>query len=495
MKKYANWLSALYITLFSLGYSLLLTTNPLSTRFWRGDSSMFIYFGKAMRAGKLPYRDIFDHKGPMIFVLNYLGTFLPGRVTGVYWIELLCLVAGFWGVYCMVRLWLNRPLSLVTVTIYGITLARFLENGNLTEAYALPLWIWTLYVFVRVYVKDVAIRFGEAVAIGVCVMFVFLLRANMVLSWLPLALVLFVHLCLKKDWPLLRRTVLGFLLGLMSFGVVVAIWLYSAGIWDAFVYQAFTFNFQYVNQGNFFQPLQKFTMEMLRDYSMIWVVIANGVFLLKRKKQMLGLFVGLAGTFVLTLYSASLSGRAYLHYLMLMYPIIACYIAYVLSYFACYKKYGLIGLIGLLIYIPHVREFKQDIVAQNAWLGHFGTAKTVAENRQEVLSKEVADYIKQHTEPEDTIYVLYDAGRLYLLSERLSNTRFFSLPAVDLNEFDGLREEFFESFEGNLPRAIVLKQNALKDTKQPFVQGMQQLLAKGYKLSFENERSLVFIRE
>ena len=124
----------IYIVVFTLIMSLLLTTNPLTDKVWRGDSNIFIYFGKAMRAGKSMYTDIFDHKGPVIFVLNYLGTFLPGRVTGVYWIELVALFGTLVGVYKTGRLTLKRPLSLFVMTLFGLTLARYLQNGNLTES-------------------------------------------------------------------------------------------------------------------------------------------------------------------------------------------------------------------------------------------------------------------------------------------------------------------------------------------------------------------------
>ena len=41
-----------------------------------GDSSIFIFFGKAITLGKDAYRDYFDHKGPILFYINALGYFL-----------------------------------------------------------------------------------------------------------------------------------------------------------------------------------------------------------------------------------------------------------------------------------------------------------------------------------------------------------------------------------------------------------------------------------
>lgn len=41
-----------------------------------GDTEIFLYVGRQMRKGSVPYRDIFDHKPPLIFFLNYAGLLL-----------------------------------------------------------------------------------------------------------------------------------------------------------------------------------------------------------------------------------------------------------------------------------------------------------------------------------------------------------------------------------------------------------------------------------
>ena len=35
------------------------------------DKAVFVYIGEAMRNGQVPYRDIFDHKGPFLYFINY----------------------------------------------------------------------------------------------------------------------------------------------------------------------------------------------------------------------------------------------------------------------------------------------------------------------------------------------------------------------------------------------------------------------------------------
>lgn len=75
-------LSMLYVLLFS--YS----TSPLFPYYYGGDSAQFLTIGKAWYLGKVPYIDLFDHKGPFIFWIDMLGFWLAnGQKYGVAFIQ------------------------------------------------------------------------------------------------------------------------------------------------------------------------------------------------------------------------------------------------------------------------------------------------------------------------------------------------------------------------------------------------------------------------
>ena len=77
-------LGALYticIMLFSAGSSPVV--NSMGT-----DSSVFFTIGRSMLSGKVPYRDLFDHKGWYVYFFNYLGACLSSKTTiGLFIIE------------------------------------------------------------------------------------------------------------------------------------------------------------------------------------------------------------------------------------------------------------------------------------------------------------------------------------------------------------------------------------------------------------------------
>ena len=52
------------------------------------DSSVFFAIGRAMASGKVPYRDLFDHKGWYLYLFNCLGAMITSHSTaGLFIVE------------------------------------------------------------------------------------------------------------------------------------------------------------------------------------------------------------------------------------------------------------------------------------------------------------------------------------------------------------------------------------------------------------------------
>lgn len=55
------------------------------------DSSVFRYVAYVMKKGGIPYRDTFDHKGPVLYLINYLGLLI--NLNGVWIVEVIFMLA------------------------------------------------------------------------------------------------------------------------------------------------------------------------------------------------------------------------------------------------------------------------------------------------------------------------------------------------------------------------------------------------------------------
>lgn len=70
------------------------SSSPLyATNFWT-DTNIYFTIGRGMTRGLMPYRDLFDHKGPLLFILYALGAAISDTsFIGVFALEALSLAA------------------------------------------------------------------------------------------------------------------------------------------------------------------------------------------------------------------------------------------------------------------------------------------------------------------------------------------------------------------------------------------------------------------
>ncbi|HRQ22420.1 MAG TPA: glycosyltransferase family 39 protein, partial [Anaerolineales bacterium] len=126
-----------YLFLIMLTGLTLDLANPLFDKPAR-DGGFFMYAGSQILDGKIPYRDVWDSKGPAIFYINALGLWLGGGSRwGVWLAEFLCIFGMF---ALLLRFISNRwgiGAALFGMTLAGLGLRATLGGGNYTEEYAL----------------------------------------------------------------------------------------------------------------------------------------------------------------------------------------------------------------------------------------------------------------------------------------------------------------------------------------------------------------------
>ena len=78
----------------TLALLIATTSSPLyAANFWT-DTNIYFTIGRGMTRGLMPYRDLFDHKGPLVFMLYALGAAISDTsFIGVFILEALSLAA------------------------------------------------------------------------------------------------------------------------------------------------------------------------------------------------------------------------------------------------------------------------------------------------------------------------------------------------------------------------------------------------------------------
>ena len=132
----------------ALGLLIATTSSPLyATNFWT-DTNIYFTIGRGMTGGLMPYRDLFDHKGPLLFLIYAAGALISGTsFLGVYLLEVLSLAATLYFGWKVVTLFGEGDLSLVSIPILAaVTLCtRAFTQGGSAEEFVLPALTYGLY--------------------------------------------------------------------------------------------------------------------------------------------------------------------------------------------------------------------------------------------------------------------------------------------------------------------------------------------------------------
>ena len=422
------------------------------------DSGIFLYFGSQILTGKLPYRDLWDHKPPLIFYIDALGLWLGrGSRLGVWFLELAALVAAAWLAFYYLKKHFGSWPAGIAVAGTVLNLAFLLEGGNLTEEFALPLQFAALVLFASAKKAD---RFWEWAAIGVAAGLAFLLKQTTVGVWLALGVVLQLESAARRDWRGAVRRLLSTCAGAGAVCAGVAVFFALQHTLYAFWDIAFRYNFIYSDAGaaQRLLALKEILVELLTrsPYFLIglaaWAV--GAAYLISRShRDAWGIsaaepFLGPLWIAVLDvpieILLISTSTKNYAHYFMVLLPSFSI-------------------LIAFLIFL--VLNFRTKIITQSAAAFFilalfFPPVGFIVEHIQPQPNLQVSrtvDYIVENTAPEDRVLVWGTQTVVNYLSGRESPTRFVHQKPLFRAGYASaaLSAEFLEGIRTNPPRLII----------------------------------------
>ena len=111
-----------------------------ATNFWT-DTNIYFTIGRGMTQGLMPYRDLFDHKGPLLFVLYALGACVSRTsFIGVFLLEVISLAAALYAGWRTVCLYGKGRLTLLSIplTAMAASCCTAFTQGGSAEEFCLP---------------------------------------------------------------------------------------------------------------------------------------------------------------------------------------------------------------------------------------------------------------------------------------------------------------------------------------------------------------------
>ena len=237
---------------FGLGFVFIyfysLSTSPLYPDFYGGDTAHFMTVGLGWLHGKLPYIDLFDHKGPLIYFIDMVGFAIGrGNKTGIALIQLISMCFFISAVYAISQRF--RKSSAYGIFIVILTFLALRHNyfeGNLVEEYCLPWLGWSMYGLLKWYAGERkehdwrwACLYGASM--GICLL-------TRVTNFAPLVggiFIICIYLLYKRYFKNFFQNAGAFLVGFfLTIAPFVVYFAIHHGL-SQMVYDVLLFNFQY----------------------------------------------------------------------------------------------------------------------------------------------------------------------------------------------------------------------------------------------------------
>lgn len=148
--KIKNWL---FIAITGLLTMLICTkSSPLyPTNDWV-DANCYMTIGRGILAGRMPYRDLFDHKGPLIYLLHAAAAIISDTsFMGVFIFEIIACTATLWLFYVLLKRYVpDAPVWSVPVISVLIYSSESFCHGDSAEEFCLPLILGVMIIWLDI---------------------------------------------------------------------------------------------------------------------------------------------------------------------------------------------------------------------------------------------------------------------------------------------------------------------------------------------------------
>lgn len=199
------------------------------------DANAFFTVGKSMMNGVIPYKDIFEQKGPLLYFLYGLGYLIDNDgFIGIFIFEIIFMAFDFVVLYKISNLYLNKNYSLL-ISLLMIPLIcsniSFVMGGS-AEEFCYPIFAYGLYSFLKdngKYKHNKKVIFINGFLAGCLAMIKFNFLA-FPFAWITTILL---ELLINKDYKTFFKDCGYFLLGMfIPIGIFILYFLINDALYD-----------------------------------------------------------------------------------------------------------------------------------------------------------------------------------------------------------------------------------------------------------------------
>jgi 4-amino-4-deoxy-L-arabinose transferase-like glycosyltransferase len=423
------------------------------------DSGVFLYVSWRFLNGDIPYRDVWDHKPPLIYFVDALGlTLTPHSLWGVWVLQIVFIFFTLFVIYKLLDREFGIYAALAGTIILSSGLLTILEKGNVTEEYALVFQAFGFLLFINAWKKNFPIR--DSFWIGVLGGLAFNFKQTTIGIWITYGLFLLLARLLQRKSPF--KDLLSLLAGWLVPSVLLVLYLASQNALTDFWEQAFLYNFVYIGKH---EGIRRLIPVFLKGFLYLqngWVLYFSvlgwlaglGYVWLKRKTfaEIRPLILIALVNLPIEIILITISGRSILHYYLTPLPVMA-----ILTGTLLYTIPFLVRKIPRLD-SQRIQHWAPVVVLAIIVLGQFGQVKYYPDYVRILSDNDYApviDYVSNNTNEDDQVLLIGAESIVNFLARRDAPTRYVYQYPLALLGRRPMFEEYFNQILENKPVLII----------------------------------------
>ncbi len=421
LKKFiaSSWLPILLVAVFFLRLPSLFEPHSY------GDEGVYLTLGLAIRRGLLLYRDIFDNKPPLIYLLAAAA---GGTIFWFRFLLLASVMGSIWFFRKLAEKIFSSPSAVKAATLIFafLTTIRLIE-GNIanSEIFILLPVIAGFYLVFHLLEQETKNIWGFFAA-GLALSASFLLKVPALLDFGVVFTFLIFFREKNKILHFGRKEVF-LLAGYLLPVLLTFLFFLSRGAFGPFFDACFKQTFGYLFSWKTGSHVFSLASLVKSDLLIRGIILLTGLGLLFSQRKKLTLPLALIPLwFLLALFGATLSGRPYPHYLIQVVPPFSLAIGLLLEPQKRVKWFLVAGLLGILSLsqmryhfwsyptLSYYQNFLELVTKQKSredYLAFFG--------RETPQIYELAQFVNESTLADERIFVWGNQPHLYALARRL----------------------------------------------------------------------------
>lgn len=466
----------IYVFLCGTAVLFLLLFSPYTTLlndYFGYDTALWHVIGRGITQGFVPYRDLFEHKGPLLFFIYAFSWLFDNQRLAMFLLQSACFCVTLIFLYKLCRLFTNQIKALAGILFFLIIFCGTIGEGAMSEEWCLPFIVITLYYSVRYLFfeqeeREHPVKYGFLY--GLCFGFVAMIRLNNAAPIAGVILAFVVIMIRQKKIACIFKNAAAFLGGMVLPIIPIVLWYWKEDALDYLWWGAFLFNFHYAVNAEVVQPLWEKIRPWLMTipyFVLLPLIIKEGKTQKEKRDGYLLLGISATVTMIILMF-----GSSFLHYYTIFLPLITVGFCMICEkWMNVIKKQRVVLVMGALILaVPFLWQSARNVGKSILF---------VTEGWYDTLESEIRDFMSQIPEEErDSVWGNgMSFSKVYCISGITPCFPYFDNGNVHYVMEPKMNDRTVEMFENNPPKWIVVV-----SVSETHIAAMEEYVPKMYEL-------------